>query len=128
MAFISLTKLGTTCKLCIGIYVASAACLVGALVLWRRASGGAPRAAEVPASTRDRHEDPAWVGGGAKPAVATEAPVAAQSSAGTSSRFLAGALAAGVVFVVAPVVLYAAAAPDHARFIGTCDALPHPED
>jgi hypothetical protein len=36
--------------------------------------------------------------------------------------------AAGVAFVAVPVVLYLAMAPDHARFIGTCEGLPHPED
>ncbi|MDX2088022.1 MAG: vitamin K epoxide reductase family protein [Kofleriaceae bacterium] len=37
MLTISLVKLGTTCKLCVGIYLASAMCLTGAIVLWRRA-------------------------------------------------------------------------------------------
>ena len=37
MLIISLTKLGTTCKVCVGIYLASAACLTGAIALWRRA-------------------------------------------------------------------------------------------
>ncbi|MGE5186311.1 MAG: vitamin K epoxide reductase family protein [Acidobacteriota bacterium] len=41
MGTISLTKLGTACKLCIGIYVASALCLTGAIVTWRRAVKGA---------------------------------------------------------------------------------------
>ena len=34
----------------------------------------------------------------------------------------------GVVFVVVPVVLYLALAPDHAKFIGTCDSLAKPDD
>jgi len=38
MLVISLTKLGTTCKLCVGIYTASALCLTGGIMLWRRAS------------------------------------------------------------------------------------------
>src|ERR1044071_8687829 len=33
MLAISLTKLGTVCKLCVAIYIASAACLIGALVV-----------------------------------------------------------------------------------------------
>jgi uncharacterized membrane protein len=37
MLTISLVKLGTTCKLCVGIYLSSAMCLTGAVVLWRRA-------------------------------------------------------------------------------------------
>jgi uncharacterized membrane protein len=37
MLIISITKVGALCKQCIGVYTASAACLVGALLLWRRA-------------------------------------------------------------------------------------------
>ena len=38
MLYISLTKLGTTCKLCVAIYVASALCVVGGIGAWRRAA------------------------------------------------------------------------------------------
>ncbi len=37
MLMISLLKLGTACKLCIAIYLASALCLTGGILLWRRA-------------------------------------------------------------------------------------------
>ncbi|HEX7841325.1 MAG TPA: vitamin K epoxide reductase family protein, partial [Kofleriaceae bacterium] len=40
MLGISLSKLGTTCKLCVCIYLASAACLVGGVGLWRHAVRG----------------------------------------------------------------------------------------
>jgi uncharacterized membrane protein len=93
MLVISLSKLGALCKLCIGIYVASAACLTGAVVLWRRA-------ARSPA---------------------LEAPAA-------SDRLLAAMFGVGVLFVAVPVALYFALAPDNSRFVGTCDALGHPED
>jgi hypothetical protein len=45
-----------------------------------------------------------------------------------STGFLAGMFAAGVAFVAVPAILYLAMAPDHTRFIGTCEGLPHPED
>lgn len=79
MGYISLVKLGATCKLCIGIYVASALCLAGGLGLfiqaWRRrdaaAQPGRERAASEPIllekrvsprdSAADRSEEPAWV-------------------------------------------------------------------
>jgi uncharacterized membrane protein len=93
MLIISMTQLGAACKLCIGIYVASAACLTGAIVLWRRAA-----------------RDPAL-----------EGPP-------TSNRLLASMFGLGVLFVVVPVVLYFALAPDHSRFVGTCDGLTHPDD
>jgi uncharacterized membrane protein len=91
MLTISLAKLGTTCKLCIGIYTASALSLVGAVMLWRRAraAGGEPQ---------------------------------------VSMQLLAGMFAAGVAFVLVPVALYFAIAPDHSKFIGTCDGLAHPDD
>lgn len=37
MLMISLVKLGTTCKLCVCIYIASALCLTGGIMMWRRA-------------------------------------------------------------------------------------------
>jgi len=37
MLTISLTKLGAICKLCAGVYISSALCLLGAIMLWRRA-------------------------------------------------------------------------------------------
>ncbi|MBA3820708.1 MAG: hypothetical protein H0X17_17590, partial [Deltaproteobacteria bacterium] len=37
MLVISLASLGTTCKLCVAIYSASALCAIGAVTLWRRA-------------------------------------------------------------------------------------------
>ncbi len=36
MLMISLVKLGTTCKLCVCIYIASALCLTGGIMMWRR--------------------------------------------------------------------------------------------
>jgi hypothetical protein len=45
-----------------------------------------------------------------------------------SAGFLAAVFAIGVVFVLVPVGLYVAMAPDHARFIGTCEGLPRPDD
>ncbi len=93
MLVISLTKLGALCKLCIGIYFASAACLTGAFVMWRRA-------ARSPA---------------------LEGPAA-------SDRLLASMFGVGVLFVAVPVGLYFGLAPDNSRFVGTCDALAHPDD
>src|SRR5438445_706460 len=45
-----------------------------------------------------------------------------------SSGCQAAMFGAGVAFVVVPVVLYVEIAPDHSKFIGTCDGLPHPDD
>jgi uncharacterized membrane protein len=144
MLIISLTKLGAVCKLCVCIYLASAACLVSGVALWRRAlrirrGGAAPELRATPRS-RDRNEDrgdhrgePAFVGTAREP-VDPAGPgsgarlVAVDPSGAATTGFLAGMFAIGIGFVAVPVVVYLALAPDHARFIGTCEALPHPAD
>lgn len=111
MLVISLTKLGTTCKLCVGIYIASALCLTGAIALWRRAAG-------------ERATKPETVGT-SKHGTSLEIQVDAPS---TSNGFLGAMFGTGVGFVAVPIVLYVAMAPDHGRFIGTCGQLDKPED
>lgn len=125
MLVISLTKLGTTCKLCVCIYLASAACLVGGIGLWRHAVGGR-RGRVEPARRPGLHDEPAFVGRAKSDSGARL--VAVGDTSATSVAFLAAAFAIGVAFVAIPVALYLAMAPDHARFIGTCEALPHPDD
>lgn len=145
MAIISLTQLGTACKLCVGIYAASALCLTGAITTWRRAvrdHAAGPAPARPPARTGPRGDEPAFVGRAAHAPTALAAtlpampepaasapPVEARVAMPTvSHRVLAGAFGLGVVFVGVPVALYLAMAPDHARFVGTCDGLIQPED
>ena len=111
MAIISLSKLGTTCKLCVGIYIASAMCLTGAIVLWRQAVTGV-HAGDAIAASRD---------GSSRLEVSTSAPVA-------SNGFFAAMFGIGVAFVLVPVALYLLLAPDHGKFIGTCDVLQKPAD
>jgi len=106
MLIISLTKLGTTCKLCVCIYTASALVLTGAIGNWRRAHSGAVGSSK----------------GGAK---LIEAGVATGAS---STAFLGAMFGVGLVFVAIPLVIYLAAAPDNSKFIGTCDVLPKPDD
>jgi uncharacterized membrane protein len=134
MLVLSLSKLGTTCKLCVCIYVASAVCLISGLAVWRCAvrGGRAPEVDEADESDgrRNRYrEEPVFVGR-AKPGGSSQARlVAIGVAAGAASRgFLAAMFAVGVAFVAIPVMIYLALSPDHARFIGTCEALPHPAD
>src|SRR5262249_14157780 len=124
MLLISLTQLGTTCKLCVCIYVASALCLVGGVALWRQAAR--ERGGEPAPVRRGAHDEPAFVG---RARTGFDARlVAVSSSGGASAGFLAAAFLIGVGFVAVPVMLYRAMAPDHARFIGSCEGLAHPED
>ena len=147
MLLISLTQLGTACKLCVGIYLASAACLVGGVALWRQAvRDGRGQLAPVPA----RRDEPAFVGRAKssearlvaidrrKPSAGGGDPDGFAGGAGVlprgidsepaSTGFLGAAFAIGVAFVAVPVVLYLGLAPDHARFIGTCESLPKADD
>ncbi|HMG21229.1 MAG TPA: vitamin K epoxide reductase family protein [Kofleriaceae bacterium] len=126
MLAISLSQLGTTCKLCVCIYAASAVCLVGAVVAWRRAvraAGGSGGGFE-PLYT-GRPDEPAFVG---RAKTASGHRLVAVSGGGTSGGTLAAAFVIGVAFVGVPVALYFALAPDHARFIGTCEGLPRGDD
>ena len=128
MLVISLAKLGTTCKLCVCIYVASALCVIGGLGAWRRARRGGERPNERPNELPD---EPAFAT--ARTAAADDQRsrarlVAVEPAGATSTRFLAMMFATGVAFVVIPIAVYLALAPDHARFIGTCEALAHPDD
>ncbi len=134
MLAISLTKLGTTCKLCVAIYAASGICFVAAMVLWRRAVGTpASRASISRASSRTKRPDePAWA---AATVPAMDADVDEQSVLASEVRhpeaswtFLGGAFGVGVAFVVIPLIAYIALAPDHGRYIGACDALVKPDD
>jgi uncharacterized membrane protein len=102
MLIISLTKLGTTCKLCVCIYVASALVITGAIGNWRRAV--------------DAGKVGAGKGGAQLVAV------------GASNGFLGAMFGIGVLFVAIPLVVYLAAAPDNGKFVGTCDSLPKPDD
>jgi uncharacterized membrane protein len=140
MLVISLARLGTTCKLCVCIYVASALCLVGGLAAWRRAraarrgdAAGLDERADGRLDGRldGRPDEPAFAS--ARTAAASDAPsrerlVAVEPAGVTSTRFLAAMFGIGVAFVAIPIALYLARAPDHARFIGTCEALVHPDD
>ncbi len=111
MAIISLSKLGTTCKLCVGIYIASAMCLTGAIVLWRQGVRG-ESAGDAIAASRD---------GSSRLEVSV-------STLPTSTGFLAAMFGIGVAFVLVPVALYVLLAPDHGKFVGTCDVLQKPAD
>lgn len=102
MFTISLTKLGSLCKLCACVYIASILCFVGALMSHLRAR---------------------------RPLAATgAAQLVPVDSTGVTNGRLAAAFGIGVAFVVIPVALYFALAPDHSKFIGTCDQLVKPDD
>ena len=81
-------------------------CLLGAVMMWRRAVALASRASE---------------GSGTSLGSEVQGPPA-------SHGFVAAMFGIGVIFVAVPIVLYVAMAPDHGTFIGTCGQLDKPDD
>jgi uncharacterized membrane protein len=110
MGYVSFVTLEAACKLCIGIYVSSAALFAGAYGLWAlsraraRQTMSSPRPEEGGAG--DRHGEGRW----------------------TPRAMLAAALAAGFLFVAVPMGTYAAAAPDFSAYAGSCGSLARRED
>jgi uncharacterized membrane protein len=110
MAVISAAKLGTFCRTCVGLYVASIFLAVGALWAWRAGQGGAPGhgpgygpgGERLDAATTTRWQ----VGGGASPAT------------------VLGWLAALGACVLLPAVVYVAVLPDFSGRIEKCGELP----
>jgi uncharacterized membrane protein len=136
MAYVSLVELDTTCTQCMGIYLASAMCLAGAiglLVRARRDRRPAPARPVRREATGGEQAEPAWVGSsdaaveGAdpEPVLLTEPK---RSGLPTPVTLLLAAFAIGVLFVLSAVTSYVVAAPDHGRFIGTCGGLTQPDD
>ena len=139
MAYLSLVRLDAVCKLCIGIYISSAICLTGALLLFfraRKSAGGdeerAPAPRPKPAAPVE-HGEPAWVG--ASDGAEEPEPEPEPEPRPTTGRrppvtwgYLATAFGVGVLFVAVPLTTYVIAAPNHEHFIGTCGALRVPGD
>lgn len=137
MLIISLTKLGTTCKLCVAIYLASAAAFAGAYATWRRARHGSrddQRAIARPkrSARDDHHGEPAWASARDLPQEPAPSPkarlVPVDDRPPATLGFFATMFATGVAFTLIPVLLYLALAPDHGRFAGTCGTLVKPAD
>jgi uncharacterized membrane protein len=107
MGGIAFFELSAACKLCIGIYAASALAFVGALLAWREA--GRPFAALADEDERPQVE-----------LDAAERPSPAPA--------YALAFGQGVGFVAVPIAVYVAAMPAYDGYVGTCGELIQPED
>ena len=106
MAYLSIVELGTTCKLCVGTYISSAACLAFAVGAWRSAL--APIMGEDLGIGVDPAEEPSEPGSGLMGIVVGFATLGG--------------------FVAVPALVYLIIAPDFSAFIGACGSLPAPED
>lgn len=132
MAFIAMREVGAMCKLCVGIYAASALGLLGALLLWLRArrAGGEDEWAElVRRADAPRPGEPAWVASEAGNEPPPEPQVDGRpAGAPVGAGYLCFAFVLGLVFVAVPVAAYVATAPDHSRFVAACGTLEDPGD
>jgi len=106
MGTIAITALDAVCKVCVGIYIASAACAVSAVLLWLEAR-------KAPAQSAG-----AEVAGAG--AASPQPPMSLEM----------GLIAFGVgcAFVGVSVVAYAANAPDFTKYVGSCGDLPGTRD
>jgi hypothetical protein len=103
MFTISVTKLGSLCKTCVGTYIASALVATGGLAGWL----GARRALADPSSGRD------------------SMPLARPDGNPAMAAFWLFILGAVTIL---PAGVYAATAPDHRPYLGQCGELKKPED
>jgi uncharacterized membrane protein len=116
MGYISLETLGAACKLCIGIYVSSGIGFSAALAAFLMARNAAvPRAIIIPEGAEADETVPE-----------PEPPAARPEPLGWP--ILGAAFGVGVLFVVIPVGVYAAAAPDFSGYVGSCGTLADPSD
>lgn len=101
MGYLALVKLDAACKLCIGIYAASAVTFIAAWLLHR--SANLPHSPTAPSAT---HQESHTAGG------------------------LSGAMGVvlGIGFVALPLLAYAAITPDYSKYVGSCGALEKPKD
>ncbi len=95
MAIISLTELDAVCKVCLGIYLSSILCIVGAALTWSRAKRLNREGASTPGEDARR----------------------------MSLGALGVAFTVGCLFVTVSVVAYAAVTPDFEKYAGACGTL-----
>lgn len=105
LGFISFSVLGTACKVCVGIYIASIVVFVTAWLLWRKAS--------VVEARRDESEQDAQQ--------LTDSPLGMMLS-----NFQGGVI--GAMVVILPIALYFVTTPSYARYVASCGTLPRPAD
>lgn len=99
MGYLAIAELDAVCKLCIGIYVSSAVCLLASVLALRESRSHASWGEE-----------------------------SEQEPLGEPAREYLLASAQFGVFVAIPALLYVVAAPSHDGFIGACGGLQKPED
>lgn len=143
MAFLAATRLGEFCKLCIGLYAASAVLAsAGVLALLRAGGSAAAPSPDVDSTVRDpglpwglrpKKGDTVADDGAAGRNTRTGAKeAAAKPGAGdipSGSWLVFPAILAGLAVVaIAPAAVYAASLPDYKPFLRSCGTLAEPTE
>lgn len=118
MFTISATKLGSFCKLCVGIYVSSAALAVAAgmaIAYFRAETRAAAPAVAMPAGGRVRARD--LVDGSER------IDLSAPAASGSAIKLIAALFAALGFSAFTPALVYAASLPDYTQNLTACGAL-----
>ncbi|MBC7171114.1 MAG: hypothetical protein H5U40_01735, partial [Polyangiaceae bacterium] len=115
MGYLSLVELGAACKLCIGIYTASALGFFSTLGQYLGVSEPALRFQPGPADATINEAD-------------ATAPGMAHFHAPARQRSIWWAIPLGILFVLVPTGAYVAAMPSYDAYAGGCGELASPED
>jgi len=126
MGGIAIAELGAFCKLCVGIYMSSAAALLFAGLGWRLAVRPAGYRRYADDSYDDSYDDSVSDFDSLDDETA-ETEVWAQGSKGSGKLLVMAALQLAV-FVALPIAAYAMLAPDSSRYVGSCGELTKPDD
>jgi hypothetical protein len=111
MFSIAWLKIGEFCRTCVGIYIASTALAVGAVVGMIKHSGSSSA-------------PPAYAGGDVTDTVVDPVPPFAEPpSAAVAVLFVLGWLAALGLSAATPALLYLSALPSYAQYVGGCGTL-----
>jgi uncharacterized membrane protein len=128
MFFISLTRLGAFCKLCVGLYVASLLLAVAGGLALAHARGKVDPTATI------RDPAPPWAGGAAPPGYPQPAygpPAIAGGGSGIPEgniAVIAGLFVVLGLFAVAPALVYVGALPDYRPLLLGCGKLSQLEE
>lgn len=139
MFFISLTRLGAFCKLCVGLYGASILLFIAGVSALRKA-GGVPLSADatipdlhpygaMPQKTQGMtpygYPEPAY----AVPPPPVPSPLEALGGVPTGHVLVIPVLFAALgLFAASPALIYIAALPDYTPYLTGCGKLPEPAD
>ncbi|MCS6901286.1 MAG: vitamin K epoxide reductase family protein, partial [Myxococcales bacterium] len=133
MFFLSLTRLGAFCKLCVGLYLASIILFVAGVIALRKAGGAQlsadntipdpnPFGAALQATTPPGYPEPAYL------VPPSPTPLTLSSIPQGHPLVIPGLLVSLGAFALAPAGIYVTALPDYQPLLTSCGKLTDPSD